>query len=104
MSANARVHLVPKWTCALACRDGLTITLGFTQDIRVPPQYMQTPGSSFDENAQQWVWQFDGEDMPLEIGSTLRFKAREICFTTEQSRLTTGKRAISVATGALTHY
>jgi DNA-directed RNA polymerase subunit E'/Rpb7 len=62
---------------------------------------MQTPGSSFDENAQQWVWQFDGEDMPLEIGSTVRFKAREICFTAEQSRITPGKPATSVATGAL---
>jgi DNA-directed RNA polymerase subunit E'/Rpb7 len=67
----------------LGCRAGLTITLGFTQDISVPPQYMQTPGSSFDNEAQHWVWQFDGEDMPLETGSTVRFKVREICFATE---------------------
>ena len=46
----------------------------------MPEQYMQTPGSRFDEASQRWVWEYEGEDMPLELGATVRFKVREVLF------------------------
>jgi DNA-directed RNA polymerase subunit E'/Rpb7 len=61
-------------------RSGLTLDLGFSQDVFVPEQYMQTPGSSFDEAAGRWQWQYEEEQMPLDAGAVVRFKVREVSF------------------------
>ena len=58
----------------------MTLDLGFTQDVLVPEQYMQTPGSTFDEANARWQWQYEDEQMPLEAGAIVRFKVREVAF------------------------
>jgi DNA-directed RNA polymerase subunit E'/Rpb7 len=63
-----------------ACRSGISLSLGFTQDVFIPEQYMQSPGSMFEAATQQWVWQYEDEKMALSPGSTVRFKVREVTF------------------------
>lgn len=58
----------------------MSLDLGFTQDVHVPEQYMQTPGSEFQPSQQRWVWHYEGEEMPLDTGATVRFKVREVVF------------------------
>jgi DNA-directed RNA polymerase III subunit RPC8 len=65
---------------ALSCREGVTVSLGFFQDIFIPEQYMQSPGSMYDASRQAWFWKFDAETLWLDKGEQIRFKVREVRF------------------------
>ena len=67
-------------TACLVCREGITVSLGFTTDVVIPEKYMQTPGSSFDAAAQQWQWVYEDEPLPMPQGATVRFRVRDITF------------------------
>jgi DNA-directed RNA polymerase subunit E'/Rpb7 len=41
---------------------------------------MQTPGSRFDAANERWVWEYEGEELPLDKGATVRFHVREVSF------------------------
>ncbi|XP_014296147.1 DNA-directed RNA polymerase III subunit RPC8 [Microplitis demolitor] len=58
--------------------EGVTVSLGFFEDIIIPPNKLQHP-SRFDQTEQVWVWEYDtgdGEkhDLFMDIGEPLRFR------------------------------
>ena len=64
-------------------REGVHVTLGFFDDILIPPEALQHP-SRFEEAEQAWVWEYpleDGEkhDLFMDIGEPIKFRVtREI--------------------------
>lgn len=74
-------------------REGVTITMGFFDDIIVPPTNMQQP-SQFDEKEQLWIWEYETEDggqekMFMDVGEEIRFRvvAEHFIDTTPSSTL-----------------
>ncbi|XP_065360130.1 DNA-directed RNA polymerase III subunit RPC8 [Calliphora vicina] len=63
--------------------EGVHVTLGFFDDILIPPTALQHP-SRFDETEQAWVWEYpleDGgkHDLFMDIGEPIKFRvSREI--------------------------
>ncbi|XP_034944115.1 DNA-directed RNA polymerase III subunit RPC8 [Chelonus insularis] len=58
--------------------DGVHVTLGFFEDIIIPPHKLQNP-SRFDQTEQAWVWEYDtgdGEkhDLFMDAGEPIRFR------------------------------
>ncbi|XP_012257557.1 DNA-directed RNA polymerase III subunit RPC8 [Athalia rosae] len=58
--------------------DGVHVTLGFFEDIIIPPHKLQHP-SRFDQTEQAWVWEYDtgdGEkhDLFMDAGESIRFR------------------------------
>lgn len=58
-------------------REGVHVTLGFFDDILIPPTAMQHP-SRFEETEQAWVWEYptdDGHhDLYMDIGEPVKFR------------------------------
>ncbi|XP_055855965.1 DNA-directed RNA polymerase III subunit RPC8 [Episyrphus balteatus] len=59
-------------------REGVHVTLGFFDDILIPPSALQHP-SRFEETEQAWVWEYpvdDGEkhDLFMDIGEPIKFR------------------------------
>uniref|UniRef100_A0A1B0D585 DNA-directed RNA polymerase III subunit RPC8 n=1 Tax=Phlebotomus papatasi TaxID=29031 RepID=A0A1B0D585_PHLPP len=59
-------------------REGVHITLGFFDDILIPPAVLQHP-SRFEETEQAWVWEYpleDGgkHDLFMDIGESIKFR------------------------------
>uniref|UniRef100_A0A1L8DGS7 DNA-directed RNA polymerase III subunit RPC8 n=1 Tax=Nyssomyia neivai TaxID=330878 RepID=A0A1L8DGS7_9DIPT len=59
-------------------REGVHITLGFFDDILIPPTVLQHP-SRFEETEQAWVWEYpleDGgkHDLFMDIGENIKFR------------------------------
>lgn len=54
-----------------------TVTLGFFDDILIPPTAMQHP-SRFEETEQAWVWEYPTEDghhdLYMDIGEPVKFR------------------------------
>nr|CAG4652162.1 EOG090X0DHL [Triops cancriformis] len=42
-------------------REAVHVTLGFFDEIIIPPEYLQQP-ARFDETEQVWVWEYETED------------------------------------------
>ena len=65
-------------------REGVHVSLGFFDDIIIPPYCLPEP-SRFDEKEQVWFWEYDncGEksNLFMDIGETVRFKVKEEVFT-----------------------
>ncbi|XP_064479009.1 DNA-directed RNA polymerase III subunit RPC8-like [Ornithodoros turicata] len=59
------------------CQDGVYISMGFFDDILIPPNALQHP-SRFDEAEQLWVWEYESEDkkhdMFMDLGEQIRFR------------------------------
>ncbi|XP_014219497.1 DNA-directed RNA polymerase III subunit RPC8 [Copidosoma floridanum] len=56
--------------------EGVHVTLGFFEDILIPPHKLQYP-SRFDQTEQVWVWEYDdGEkhDLFMDVGEIIRFR------------------------------
>lgn len=54
------------------------MSLGFFDDILIPPTALQHP-SRFDETEQAWVWEYDTgdggkHDLFMDAGETIRFR------------------------------
>ncbi|CAH1178932.1 unnamed protein product [Phaedon cochleariae] len=59
-------------------QEGVHVTLGFFEDIVIPPTALQHP-SRFDENEQAWVWEYDTgdgnkHDLFMDAGEIIRFR------------------------------
>ena len=72
-------------------REGVTVSLGFFDDILIPPEYLQQP-SKFDDSEQVWVWEYatnEGtHDLFMDINEPIRFRVVDEVFvdTTPQSK------------------
>ncbi|XP_011304208.1 DNA-directed RNA polymerase III subunit RPC8 [Fopius arisanus] len=58
--------------------DGVHVTLGFFEDIIIPPHKLQYP-SRFDETEQAWVWEYDTgdgqrHDLFMDANEIIRFR------------------------------
>lgn len=64
-------------------REGVHVTLGFFDDILIPPEALQQP-SHFDETEQVWVWQYQSDegthDLFMDINETIRFRVVDEIF------------------------
>ncbi|EZA54895.1 hypothetical protein DMN91_008964 [Ooceraea biroi] len=65
--------------------EGVHVTLGFFEDIVIPPHKLQHP-SRFDQMEQAWVWIYkteDGEthDLFMDAGEVIRFRVVKEIFT-----------------------
>ncbi|XP_054287459.1 DNA-directed RNA polymerase III subunit RPC8-like [Macrosteles quadrilineatus] len=64
-------------------KDGVQVTLGFFDDILIPPSNLQHP-SRFDETEQVWVWEFDNDgdkhDLFMDPGEKLKFRVTSELF------------------------
>lgn len=59
-------------------QEGVHVTLGFFEDIIIPPTALQHP-SRFNETEQAWVWEYDTgdgskHDLFMDAGETIRFR------------------------------
>ncbi|XP_055320137.1 DNA-directed RNA polymerase III subunit RPC8 [Sitodiplosis mosellana] len=59
-------------------REGVHVTLGFFDDVLIPPTALQHP-SRFEEAEQAWVWEYPVEDgsthdLYMDIGETIKFR------------------------------
>lgn len=69
------------------CRHGITVSLGFTEDVFIPERYMQTPGSMYDATQRSWFWKYDGGDpLWLSADEVVRFKVREVIFKEKMAK------------------
>ncbi|KAB0792505.1 hypothetical protein PPYR_14464 [Photinus pyralis] len=64
--------------------EGVHVSLGFFDDIIIPPTYLQHP-SRFDETEQAWVWEYDTgdgskHDLFMDTGEPIRFKVTAEAF------------------------
>ncbi|KAJ8972980.1 hypothetical protein NQ317_019011 [Molorchus minor] len=58
--------------------EGVHVTLGFFDDILIPPTALQHP-SKFNETEQAWVWEYDTgdgnkHDLFMDAGESIRFR------------------------------
>ena len=65
--------------------NGVHVTLGFFEDIIIPPNKLQHP-SRFDQGEQLWVWEYlDGSgvkhDLFMDVGEVIRFRVINETFT-----------------------
>ncbi|CAG2111296.1 unnamed protein product, partial [Medioppia subpectinata] len=60
-------------------RDGVLVSLGFFDDILIPPHYLQD-NSIFDEKEQLWYWEYESNKLFMDIGEKVRFKVKEEVF------------------------
>lgn len=66
-------------------REGVHVTLGFFDDILIPPTSLQHP-SKFNETEQAWVWEYgtdDGSkhDLFMDPGEVIRFRVTAEMFS-----------------------
>ncbi|KAJ8919816.1 hypothetical protein NQ315_006345 [Exocentrus adspersus] len=59
-------------------QEGVHVTLGFFDDILIPPSALQHP-SKFNETEQAWVWEYDTgdgskHDLFMDAGESIRFR------------------------------
>lgn len=73
-------------TAKIRCcsRDGVHVTLGFFDDILIPPTVLQHP-SRYEEAEQAWVWEYPVEDgskhdLYMDIGETIKFRVTNEIF------------------------
>ncbi|XP_037940295.1 DNA-directed RNA polymerase III subunit RPC8 isoform X2 [Teleopsis dalmanni] len=64
--------------------EGVHVTLGFFDDILIPPAALQHP-SRFEETEQAWVWEYPLEnnekhDLFMDIGESIKFRVASECF------------------------
>ncbi|XP_035696030.1 DNA-directed RNA polymerase III subunit RPC8-like [Branchiostoma floridae] len=64
-------------------REGVHVSLGFFDDILIPPDALQQP-SKFDESEQVWVWEYETEegthDLFMDINEEIRFRVVDEVF------------------------
>ena len=72
-------------------REGVTVSLGFFDDILIPPEYLQQP-SKFDDSEQVWIWEYEtaegAHDLFMDINESIRFRVADEIFvdTTPHSK------------------
>ncbi|KAK2493850.1 hypothetical protein MC885_011642 [Smutsia gigantea] len=63
--------------------EGVHVSLGFFDDILIPPESLQQP-AKFDDTEQVWVWEYETEegahDLYMDTGEELRFRVVDESF------------------------
>ncbi|KAI8577654.1 hypothetical protein K450DRAFT_251127 [Umbelopsis ramanniana AG] len=59
---------------------GIRVSVGFFDDITIPPGCLQS-GSSFDAEERVWIWNYDGEKLYMDIEEQIRFQVLSEVFT-----------------------
>ncbi|XP_017572821.1 DNA-directed RNA polymerase III subunit RPC8 isoform X1 [Pygocentrus nattereri] len=64
-------------------QEGVYVTLGFFDDILIPPESLQQP-AKFDEAEQVWVWEYETDegthDLYMDQGEEIRFRVVDELF------------------------
>jgi hypothetical protein len=55
------------------------VSLGFFNDVLIPDYALQTP-SYFHEQESVWIWQWEGNSLPMDPGNEIRFRVSAIRF------------------------
>eukprot|EP00035_Acanthoeca_spectabilis_P040436 m.69901 g.69901 ORF g.69901 m.69901 type:complete len:198 (+) comp9988_c0_seq1:427-1020(+) len=71
---------------------GLFVTMGFFEDIIVPPTEMQ-PDTYFDTKEQLWVWKYGDADLFMEIDEVIHFRVVRDVFNDITPGATVGSAA-----------
>jgi DNA-directed RNA polymerase III subunit RPC8 len=89
----ARIILLARWqvltgTIAKSAPEGLWLSVGFFENIFVPPHFMQD-GSEWDAAQELWVWKSVHGEAALDprLGSAVRFRVTNSIFRQEQRPL-----------------
>lgn len=66
-------------------QEGVHVTLGFFDDILIPPTALQHP-SKFNETEQAWVWEYDTgdgqkHDLFMDAGESIKFRVTAETFS-----------------------
>lgn len=54
-------------------QEGIRITMGFFDDVLVPPSCLQA-NTLFDPTEQVWAWHYEDTKMFIDVGETIRFR------------------------------
>jgi len=60
--------------------DGVQVSLGFFDDILIPPTSLQQP-ARFDESEQVWAWEYGEHTLFMDPGEEVRFRVAAETFT-----------------------
>jgi DNA-directed RNA polymerase III subunit RPC8 len=60
--------------------EGVTVSLGFFEDILIPPHFLPQP-SEYNMKLNSWIWKYEGNDFDIETGDEIRFKVKTIHYT-----------------------
>lgn len=60
-------------------RKGLSVSLGFFNDILVPEYELPEP-SMFDLKENTWLWKYEGTDMFFDVGDDIRVRVTRVLF------------------------
>ncbi|XP_024516576.1 DNA-directed RNA polymerase III subunit RPC8 isoform X1 [Selaginella moellendorffii] len=58
-------------------KNGLVLSMGFFEDIIVPHHQLQQP-SKFDENEKLWVWNYQENEMFMDLEEEVRFRVLKV--------------------------
>ena len=61
--------------------EGIYITLDFFLDVTIPASLLQQP-STWNPETQEWVWQYDDQQLPMYIKEDVSFKVHKIRYAT----------------------
>ncbi|KAL3685631.1 hypothetical protein R1sor_003653 [Riccia sorocarpa] len=62
-------------------KTGLYVSLQFFEDIHIPEHLLQQP-SVFDEDEKLWIWNFNGNDMFMDLEEEVRFRVVQVKYPT----------------------
>ncbi|PRP78458.1 hypothetical protein PROFUN_13691 [Planoprotostelium fungivorum] len=71
--------------------EGITVTLGFFDDIFVP-SHMMLPNMIFRNEEGLWFWQYNAYELPIELGDRVRIRVEDIHFFGRVSRRPSNKQ------------
>ncbi|GCB75731.1 hypothetical protein scyTo_0019802, partial [Scyliorhinus torazame] len=64
-------------------QDGVHVTLGYFDDILIPPESLQQP-AKFDETEQVWLWEYETDegthDLYMDVGEEVRLRVVDETF------------------------
>jgi DNA-directed RNA polymerase III subunit RPC8 len=60
--------------------EGLSISLTFFDDIFIPAHCLQ-PGTAFNSSERLWVWNYDGNELFMDLDEPIRFRVLAQSFT-----------------------
>jgi len=68
------------------CRKGLRVSLGFFEDVFIPPELLQQP-AEYVESEKEWCWKMDEESEPLyySLHGQIRLKVHTVQFSSSKS-------------------
>lgn len=75
----APLPATPALCCAVPCREGCKVSLGFFTDVVIPDYSLQNP-SFYHDTERVWYWQYGDDRLPMDPGQEIRFRVTSIRF------------------------